>query len=304
MFKNRLYGDINVYDRRTKDMFIPRPLSSASAAVFGSEITANQGVLQNKGIEVSLNYALIKKRNTTLTLYTNFAYNVNKVLDLGPGVNSFEQGTELITVGKPIGSHYEVKWAGVDAATGRPLYYDVNGKVTTEYKASNRVQDYGTWEAPLKGGFGARLSYKNFDFNVLFTFQSAAYKVNNLEFFVENPVGFMQVGYNQANTLNFWQKPGDIASSPSPLYPVNFSSKIIHDASFIRLREVSASYRFPQSTIDKLKFIKGGRFFVLANNLFLWTKWIGLDPEAGATNINLSEFPNPKTVTLGFEINF
>lgn len=301
LFNSRLFGDINLYDRRTKDLFVQQTLAP-SATYFGS-LSANKGVLQNKGIEVSLNYQVIKTRNTTVTLYTNFAYNRNRVLDLG-GVPNFEQGTELVSVGKPVGTHYEVKWGGVDAATGRPLYYDLAGKLTTVYSADNRVQDFGTWEAPTKGAFGAKLKYKNFDFNVMFTFQEGAYKMNNLEYFLENPVGFAQFGYNQAANMRFWQKPGDVVNTPSLLHPVNFSSKLIHNASFIRLREVSASYNLPQSSIDKLKYIKGARFFILTNNLYLWTNWIGLDPEAGATNINLSEFPNPKSITVGVDINF
>ncbi|MEI2747627.1 MAG: hypothetical protein V9E88_02555 [Ferruginibacter sp.] len=51
-------------------------------------------------------------------------------MDLG-GEPPYEDGTELIKEGLPLGSHYEVKWAGVDAATGAPLYYDINGNLTT-----------------------------------------------------------------------------------------------------------------------------------------------------------------------------
>lgn len=303
LLKDRLYGDFNIYKRLTKNLFVDLPLSPAVAAVFGSAINANGGSLQNKGFEWNVNYELIRSKNATLTLFTTGSYNQNKVLDLG-GAPSYEQGTELITVGMPLGSHFDVKWGGVDAATGAPLYYDLAGKLTNVYSAANKVQEFGTWESPWKGGWGARLKYKSFDFNVLFSFQKGAYKSNNLEYFVENPVGFMSNGYNQAVSLNFWQKPGDIASTPSPQYGTNFSSKLIHDASFIRLKEVSAYYTLPQSSISKLKFVKSFKFFVMGNNLYIWTKWIGSDPEAGATNINLGEFPNPKAATIGLEVGF
>lgn len=303
MFNNRFYGDINLYDRRTKDLFVYKTLSSTVAAPYGSAIYANAGVLQNKGFEWNLNYEVIKNRNLTVTLYTKGGYNKNTVLSLG-GVDPFEQGTELIKEGVAIGTHYTVKWGGVDAASGAPLYYDLSGKLTNSYSAANQVQNFGTWESPWKGGWGARVRYKNFDFNVLFSFQSGGTKMNNLEYFVENPVGFLANGYNQAATLNFWKKPGDIASTPSPEFGTNFSSKLIHDASFIRLKEVSAYYTLPQKSLDKIKFIRSLRFFVMGNNLYLWTKWVGMDPEAGATNINLSEFPNPKAATVGLEIGF
>lgn len=121
---------------------------------------------------------------------------------------------------------------------------------------------------------------------------------------MENPVGFLSNGYNQAKDLNFWAKPGDVASTPSPLYSVNFSSKLIHDASFIRLKDVVLSYTLPKNVTQKLKVVSNARFFVQGSNLFIWTKWKGMDPEAGATNINLSEFPNPRAYTAGLEVNF
>jgi hypothetical protein len=236
-------------------------------------------------------------------VFANFGYNKNEVLSLG-GEQPYEDGTELIKEGYALGSHYEVKWAGVDAATGLPLYYDKNGNVTTVYSADNRVQEFGTWEAPWRGGFGANARFKGFDISILFSWQRGATKVDNLEYFVENPVGFLANGYNQSSDLNFWQNPGDVVSTPSPLYSTNFSSKLIHDASFLRLRDLRLGYTVPKKSIDRIKFVSSLSFFVQGSNLFMWTKWRGYDPEAGASNINLSEFPNPRTVTAGLDINF
>ncbi|MEI2747628.1 MAG: hypothetical protein V9E88_02560 [Ferruginibacter sp.] len=172
------------------------------------------------------------------------------------------------------------------------------------YSADNRVQDFGTWEAPWRGGFGTNVSYKGFDLNVLFSWQRGATKVDNMEFFVENPAGFLAVGYNQSSDLQFWQQPGDIVNTPSPLYGTNFSSKIIHDASFLRLRDVKLGYTVPKAKLEKLKFVSNINLYVQGSNLFIWTKWRGPDPEAGATNLNLSEFPNPRTITAGIDITF
>ena len=56
--------------------------------------------------------------------------------------------------------------------------------------------------------------------------------------------------------------------------------------------------------LGKKKFVSNARFYVQGTNLLLWTKWRGLDPEAGATNINLSEYPNPRGITAGLDITF
>jgi hypothetical protein len=114
----------------------------------------------------------------------------------------------------------------------------------------------------------------------------------------------MGVGYNQSSDMQFWQNPGDIVSTPSPLYGTNFSSKIIHDASFLRFRDIRLGYTLPKNLVSKLKIVSSMNVYVQGSNLAIWTKWRGYDPEAGATNINLSEFPNPKTITAGLDINF
>ncbi len=299
----KIYGDINWYDRRTKDLFVNKNLSATGGFGNGAALDINAGELQNTGVELALNYDIIRKKDFGVTLFGNVSYNKNEVLSLG-GESSFEVGTELVTVGLPLGSHYEVKWAGVDAATGQPLYYGADGVITNVYAQGVPVQEFGTWEAPWRGGFGTNVRYKGFDLSVLFSWQDGANKFDNLEFFVENPVGFMAGGYNQSSSLRFWQQPGDIVNTPSPKFGTNFSSRYIHDASFVRLRDVMLSYNLPKDVLARTKFISSARFFVQGSNLFIWTKWRGRDPEAGATNINLSEFPNPRTLTAGIDITF
>jgi len=303
MFKRRIYGDINIYDKTTKDLFVQLSLSATGGFGSGYPLVVNAGTLSNKGIEWNINADVIRNENLTVTLFTNGGYNKNNVKDLG-GVSSFEQGTELIKVGLPLGSHYQVGWAGVDAASGQELYYNANGQVTNQYNASDAVQKWGTWEAPWKGGFGGSVSYKAFDLSVLFSWQKGSTKVDNMQFFLENPSGFLSQGFNQSSDLQFWQQPGDVVSSPSPLSSVNFSSKFIHDASFLRMRDVRLSYNFSKATLLKSKFLSSASLYIAAQNLFIWTKWRGLDPEAGAVNINLSEFPNPRAITAGLEVNF
>lgn len=303
LYQNRIWGSVNIYDRRTRDLFVEKPLSASAGFGVGAAIDVNAGELQNKGVELELNGDLVRNRDFRWSVFANAAYNKNVVLDLG-GQEEFEVGTSRIVVGLPLGSHYEVKWGGIDAATGMPLYYTKEGKLTNVYNSDYAVQEFGTWESPWKGGFGTNLSYKGVSMSVLFSWQQGASKVDNLQYFLENPVGFLAGGYNQSSTLNFWQKPGDIAQTPSPLYGMNFSSQIIHDASFLRLREVSLAYDFDRLLLERTNIFSKARFFVQGNNLFIWTKWRGRDPEAGVLNINLSEYPNPRAITAGIQLTF
>lgn len=301
ILNNRVYGSFEVYDKRTKGLFVQRQLAAEGT---GAAINVNGGELQNKGIEADVSFDLVRNRTITWTINGKLAYNKNNVLNLG-GLSSYPVGTSLVTVGVPLGSHYEVRWAGVDAATGAPLYVKKDGKtITSTYSADDKVQQFGTYEAPWKGGFGSSVRYKDFDLSVLFSWQRGATKEDNLEYFVENPAGFLANGYNQSSSMVFWKKPGDVASTPSPLYSTNFSSKLIHDASFLRLRDVTLYYTLPQNLASKTRFISKARIYVQGSNLLIWTKWRGMDPEAGPVNINLSEFPNPRAFTAGLDISF
>lgn len=299
----RLYGDINIYDKTTVDLFIQKRLSATGGFGTGAALSINAGKLMNRGVEISLNGEVVRKKDFSVTVFANMGYNKNEVVSLG-GEEPYEDGTELIKEGMPLGTHYEVRWGGVDAATGAPLYYDLNGNLTTVYSGDNRVQQFGTWQAPYRGGFGLNARYKSFELSALFSWQSGATKVDNMEFFVENPVGFMANGYNQSADLRFWQKPGDVVNTPSPLFGTQFSSKIIHDASFLRFRDLRVAYNLPKNMLNKIKYVSNVNLYVQGSNLFIWTKWRGLDPEAGGVNINLSEFPNPTSFTAGLDINF
>lgn len=299
-WKGKIWGEVNVYDRRTKDLFVQKQLSATSG--FGA-LNINAGELQNKGVELNLNFDVVRTKDVIWNVNGNVAYNHNEVLSLG-GEQSYTQGTGKITIGKPLGAHYEIKWGGVDAATGAPLYYDANGNLTTNYALGAPVQEFGTWEAPWTGGFGTSVRYKAFELSTLFAWQKGARKYDNLAYFMENPNGFLAVGFNQANTMRFWQKPGDIVNVPNPLYNVNFSSQFIHRSDFLRWKDLMISYTLPSSVAGKIKFISSARLFVQGSNLKIWTPWQGMDPEAGAVNINLSEFPNPRAFTGGLSITF
>ncbi len=300
ILKRRIYGDINVYDKRTDGLYAVQPLALSSASPTAT-LNTNAGQMSNKGIEVNIKGEVLRKNDFKWVVGIAASYNKNVVQSLG-SLPQVDLGTSRVTVGLPLGSHLEQGWAGVDAATGKPLYYDVNGNVTDAYTVGNKVQQWGTFYAPYTGGFNSQLSFKGFDISVLFSYQYGSTRVNNLEFFVENPGGFLLQGFNQARSLDFWKKPGDVTRVQSPLYQNNFTSKYIQDASFLRLRNLTVAYTLPSSVISKLK-ISNARFYMAGQNLAVWTKWKGYDPEDD-NNISLSEFPNPRAITAGVEITF
>ena len=297
LFKNRISGSASYYNKKTSDLYIQYSLSGTTG--FGSIGNYNGGSMENKGIEFTGNFNIIRTDNTSFSLFGNFSQVKNKITSLG-GVNEFEQGTSIIKVGLPFGSHYEVGWAGVDASNGQPLYYDLNGNVTNQYSDDYRTAKWGTYKPEIFGGFGADFKYKNFSASANFRYKTKYKRYNNETYFMENP-SFVISGYNQStNMLNMWTTPGQITEVQSYQFPRQFSSKDIEDASFLRLQEVRLNYRIPGKALG---FMSSIDIFVVGNNLYTWTNWTGLDPD-DSNNIGAFEYPFSRTITVGAKLTF
>lgn len=297
LFNDRIWGSVDVYDRKTKDLFVDYNLSATSG--FTTITNYNSGKMSNKGIEVDLHGDVIRNSDLKVSLFANFSYNKNRILDLGQ-VSQFESGTSIIRVGEAMGSHFIVGWAGVNPLTGAPIYQDINGNPTEIYDATNNKTGWGTSYAPYTGGFGLDLKYKGFFLTSQFQWKSGYSRFNNQRFFQENP-NFWYLNQN-VNQLDIWTTPGQITDVQGGQYKVEFSSKFIEDASFIRFKNVRFGYEFPKSFLTAAG-IKGISIFADINNVYTWTKWSGFDPDDD-NNIAQYEYPTPRIITIGTTLTF
>lgn len=296
LFNERISGDIDIYNEVTSDLFISQKFSMTNTV---NSKDVNAGEMRNRGIEFSINAEVLKINDFTWSVNGNIAYNENEILDLGQ-VSEFEQGTAIIKKGLPLGSHYAVKWAGVDPTTGAPLYYDKDGNITNKY-GSYEVADFGTYIPPTTGGFGTTFAYKGLELNAHFIFAHGFKRFNNQTFFQENH-NFAQ--FNLSTIMNeMWRKPGDITEVQSLNYARKFSSKDIEDASYLRLKTVRLSYTLPEKLVKLQKTISKVKFYAQAENLFTWTKFTGFDPE-DSNNIATYEYPTPISYTFGVNVTF
>jgi TonB-dependent starch-binding outer membrane protein SusC len=203
----------------------------------------------------------------------------------------------------PLGSHYLVKWAGVDASTGAPLYYTKDGKLTNQYSDDDRVSDFGTYNAPWIGGFNTTAHFKGLTLSVFFTFQEGFARFNNQDFFQLNHAFAVQ-GFNMRKEMEtMWTTPGQVTDIQSPIYQRQFVSKDIQDASYLRLRNLNLSYDFGSNVVEKLKVLTALKIYMQAQNLATWTNWTGFDPEDN-DNIAQYEYPTPRIYALGLQVTF
>ena len=303
---NRLRVTTEFYRTNTKNNFISQQLSLTSG--FGS-LSINAGSIRNTGIEANVSVDVLASKDFVWTLNANIAYNKNVITDLGQATE-YPAGTSIIRVGLPKGSHYAVGYAGVDPATGDPLYFNVdpvtkesNGTTTNVYNGpALSTAEWGTYEAPTSGGFGTSVRYKGFNLSTLFVFFQGFSMFNNESFFLSSQSQFS--GYNQQTRMaNAWTPTNTNTNIARLGSSRQFSSFDIEDASFIRWRNLTLSYDIPQAWITKTKFLSSARIYAMGQNIGTWTKWTGFDPENN-NNIAQFKYPAPRNFSLGIQVNF
>ena len=302
-FWNRLNVDLELYNKKTTDMLMNVPLSYAQSNGYGY-IWDNVGAMVNRGVELNLNATLLDINDFMWSVNANVGYNRNKLVELYNGVTEYElanTNTKLV-VGHSVGEFYINRYAGVNPANGDALWYDKDGNITTELRDEDKVLVGKNYHAPWQGGFGTNLGWKGITLSAQFSWVADRWMVNNDRYFDESNGRFAT--YNQSSRLlDRWKKPGDITDIPRHGVYTEFDSRLLEDASFLRLKNLMLGYSLPADLLKKTGFIRGLRFYAQAQNLFTFTKFSGLDPE-GTSNLYAAQYPMSRQFTFGLDLMF
>lgn len=304
VWKNKLSGSLDVYQKKTTDLFQNRPISVVNAT---SIIKTNIGSMQNEGVELQMTYNILSDKDWKIAVSANGAYNHNEILKL-PGGKMVKDGQRTLAEGQSYGEYYSVRYAGVNPANGQALFYDKDGNLTQKLNEADRVFSDKTIYPELKGGFGLNVSYKGFTLSQSWVFYGNVWR-NNLDLAdLESSANY--TGFNSAaSLLHAWQQPGDITDIPrlnatvGTIDHINTSDRYVQDASYLRLRNISLSYTFDKDQLRTLPFTSI-QLFLQAENMLTFTKFQGYSPESSYTGTESSRYPSAKTFTLGLNVNF
>lgn len=300
-FNRKLSGSLEVYNNITSDLFLSRPISLTSGF---TSINANVGELRNRGIELTLNYEVFNNNDWRVSVGGNIAFNQNEILKLADA-DSIEGFRNITAVGQAIGTFYVVRYAGVNPANGDPLYLDQDGNVTDQYNLSNRVITDKNRDPRFVGGFNTNVSYKGFTFTTQWSYALDQWR-NNGSFGVVADVGLIGFANQATVLLDAWQNPGDRASFPRLTrrgLRQEASDLFLEDASYLRLRNATFAYNFPQSILAKQNALRSARVFIQAQNLLTFSKWRGFDPESNLAG-TFFEYPTSRIWTVGINVGF
>jgi iron complex outermembrane receptor protein len=304
LFDNKVTGTIEVYNRTTTDLL--NEINQPAGTNFSNKIVANVGSMENKGVEVTLNFQPIRNKTTTWDVSLNATYNKNEITKLTisddptyagaryGGISGGTGNTILIqSVGYQRGSYFVYKQ--VYNAAGKPidgLFADlnrdgiINEKDLYQYKGNNPEFFFGAssnvtykkWNA----GFVLRANIGNYMYNNV---ASSSGTLRN----ILNPIGYINNGSRDYLSSGF-------SGNGSNYY---LSDYYVQNASFLRMDNINFGYNVGKVFRDKASL----KINANIQNAFIITNYKGLDPEVNG-GIDNNFYPRPRTFVLGLNLNF
>jgi iron complex outermembrane receptor protein len=299
--QNRIAGALDYYYRITDDLinFIPVPAGTNLT----NQILTNVGDLYNTGFEFTINAKPISRTDMYWEVGFNATYNENEITKLtlyedptyiGVPTGGISGGVgnniQIHTVGYPAYSFYV--YQQVYDESGYPiegLYVDRNGdgvlSVDDRYRYKKAAPD-------VYLGFSSLFQYKNFDFSFAGRVNIGNYVYNNQYSSNGTYSGlYNSVGYLTNSTTSLLD-----SRFQNPRY---FSDFYMENGSFLRLDNVTLGYNFNPLLSGKL----GLRLYATVNNVFVITKYQGLDPEV-SNGIDNNLYPRPRIFMLGLSLDY
>ncbi len=301
LFDSRIGIDFTYYNTTTKDAILLRQLPP-SLGFPGSQFV-NAGTIRNQGLELQLSALAVRSRSVNVDLRLNLSTNNNKVVDLGGvdlGQGFIAAGSQRHVPGFPVGSWFREVVVSADIGqNGRATNVMCDGGNPNGRKLPNGTPlELGGPPVPcagaprlflgrpvpnFEGSFGATVTlFDRLRVNGLADWKTGYYRWdNNLRARCQALLLCEETYYPE----RFTTAPSHFRNSSGPAYiaeiqsPATLVSHVINDSKFLKLREVSASFEFPREWAQA-----AGANRLLINlatrNLFTWTPWTGLDPEA------------------------
>jgi len=310
-FENRLTGSIDAFDRRTKDLLLDQPILWTNG--FGG-IANNVGELQNRGLEFEVSTVNIDKGGFRWNTSFNITKIDNQVVSLYGGLQ-FLPANPGIAVGQPVGRDgggaiFAAEYAGVNPATGRPMWLDINDNITYLPLAADR-RYFGSNLGTVFGGMNNNFSYKGFELTTFFTYEYGGIGSDGQYGFLrENGTRLTLNALREVNDRS-WRTPGQITDIPRNLAlgggneargaSRNSGTAALLKYDFIRLSQLTIAYSFKPSLVSRIGLSRA-RIYAQGVNLWTYTDYPGYDPEF--TGAGTGQVPLTKSYTLGVQIGF
>lgn len=293
---DRVDVELEYYNNYTKNLLTK---IYTSRTISDDRLYANVGEMRNQGIELTINSVNIKTKNFEWDTDVNFSHNVNKITKMYNGMTT-SFGTTVWSEGHEKGAFYLVRWAGVDPASGAPMWYDKNGNITFTYSTDNRVIMNLPTTPWATGGLINTLKYKDFSLRVMFNYTFGGYTPSTLV------MRGLQDGYDvtsgnvDVDAFEHWSQPGDLSVNPRistvSSKSAMSSTRYLYSQTSINLQNIALTYQIPRKILNKIG-IESSYISLISDNLYLWT------PDQSSTHNSYKTVKNGYPVQRGFSLS-
>lgn len=317
LWTGRITGSLDIFRKTAKDLLDEVPLPSNNAVGY---MAANVGKTRSDGIELSIQSNNIHQQNFTWTTtfnissYKNYWLERNTVVSLADYIGTKDRIRAIYgwKTDGIIQSTEDIPDYMPDANLGNIKYVDVNGDGTLD---SEDVVNLGSSDPKINLGLGNTLTYKNWDLNFFFYGYLGQKIFNNYagitntwtQFFSPDRIAITNAQNTITEAKKIWSYsdptgiyPGVASNAYDGNNPSGYSDFFLEKSSFVRLKNITLGYNAPASLFGASRFIKGGRMFIDVQNVAVFTRYKGYDPEISQAN----PYPQALSTTVGVNLSF
>lgn len=314
LFKNRITGDINLYQVNTTDLLLSRTVSPVNAI---TAITQNIGETENKGLEISFASTNISTKDFSWEMSGNISFNKNRIISLY-GIKD-ENGKEMDDaannwyIGKPIRIIYDYVWDGVwqldeeveaisyGTQPGFIKIRDISGPDGTPDGVITPQHDriiIGQRDPKYSWGLNNSFSYKNLTLRI---FAHGIHGITKKNGLLADDVGRT---VRSTTTKKNWWTPDNPTNEwymnhTDAQFQGGHNAPPYENGGFIRIKDISLVYDFPKNLLSHYGFSKI-QVSLTGRNLFTFTNYGGLDPELSSDR----DIPMQKEYSIGLNLEF
>ncbi len=307
--KDRINGSVELYDTRTSDLLVAKTLNQSLGY---SNQLVNLGMVENKGIEVALNTVPVSVKDFSWTLNFTWAKNDNRIRKINGELDENGKPKNDVNnnwfIGEPSNVYYDYAFDGIwqlddniagshmpEASPGAIKLKDTDGNGSITENDRVIMKRDPDWIGSISTG----LYYRGFDLTADLYVSYGGYLYN--PYLTSFNQGGDLTGKRNGIRRNYWTTNNPSNDTPAPNMtqtPAYINALGYQDATYVRLRNVTLGYNFPQELISRAK-MSALRLYVSFTNPWTWTKVLGYGPEQ-----NPGSYPEPRTCLFGVKVSF
>ncbi|MCY1509022.1 TonB-dependent receptor SusC [compost metagenome] len=329
LFKH-LTGTIEYFNRNTEDLLQNVPISTTTGV---SSVLKNVGSINNKGLEVELNANLLNRGDFKWSAGLNASFLKSKVTKLygleGSAGNDIiwndptggdARAQFIYREGQSTLSFWGFEWAGVNPANGKNIWYvnkpgdpsagdfDWNGRGATDNFNNANRKIIGDGIPDVYGGISTNFDYKGLSLGLVFNYKIGGDLYDGAYKDVADDGYYWERIRTQSTYDNMWTPEKTSGSLPllrgtDLTDPMQYSTRQLHSASFLRLKNVMLAYRLPNNVLSKVG-ASNARIYFNGTNVLTFSKYKEADPEVNSYSTRGWETPYGKIYTFGLEFSF